>query len=446
MRIAVIGAGIAGITTAYELGRDGHDVVVFEQRESVAEEASFAHAGLLAAGLVSPAAAPGLRRWLFRGLWRHEAALRWNLSTDWSQYEWLWRWWRASQKPQTDDVRVMSTLAQLSQRRQATLVRELGLNHEQCRGVLVLLRSDEELKAAHQHAQLLRELGHAVEEISTGRCQEIEPGLGRQAALVGGLHLADDGVGNCREFAHQLRDIAVRRHGVRFRFGVTVRRLQSGPDGLELDTLASGRRSRSAHAAPDDFAATELLPDHTEQPFNAVVICTGAAAPTLAAQAGMRLPLRPVWGHAVTFALREDGAALRSAVVDASAGVTLTRLGRRLRVTGGFELGQARLPTTAHSTEREATLAPLYDAVDRWFPYAVERQSAQIWRGARPMLPEGPPIVGAAPQAGVWLNLGHGAHGWTLACGSARQLAEQMADRPCPIDPVPLSGQRWLKN
>ena len=78
MRIAVIGAGITGITTAFELAEDGHEVSVFDRNESIAAEASFATTGLIAPGCVSPAAAPGLRRWLLRGLYAHDAALRWR--------------------------------------------------------------------------------------------------------------------------------------------------------------------------------------------------------------------------------------------------------------------------------------------------------------------------------------------------------------------------------
>jgi len=60
MRVAVIGAGIIGITTAWELARDGHEVTVFERRGAAAEESSFANAGVVAPGYVTPWAAPGM--------------------------------------------------------------------------------------------------------------------------------------------------------------------------------------------------------------------------------------------------------------------------------------------------------------------------------------------------------------------------------------------------
>ena len=62
MKIAIVGAGIVGVTTAYELAADGHEVTVFERRGTAAEETSFANAGLVAPGYVTPWAAPGMPR------------------------------------------------------------------------------------------------------------------------------------------------------------------------------------------------------------------------------------------------------------------------------------------------------------------------------------------------------------------------------------------------
>jgi D-amino-acid dehydrogenase len=456
VRVAVIGAGVAGITSAYELAADGHEVTVFERHLAIAEEASFAHAGLISAGLVSPAAAPGMRHWLLKGLLPGGrgagTALHWEPAADAGLYRWLWRWWRASRAPQTEDLRAMIGLARLSRQRLDQLTGALALRHEQSSGVLVLLRSDRQLVAAEPQARLMRELGLRCESASVARCLEIEPGLNPEARFSGGLHLPDDGVGNCREFVQQLRDAAIATRRVEFALETAVTGLRRQGHGVALRTEAAlapetAREHQTLGAAPagrrhDGFAHTvPMLPRPAAHHFDAVVLCTGAAPPALAQQAGLRLPLRAVWGHAATFTLREDGEALRSAVVDVGSGVTLTRLGRRLRVTGGFRLGAGA--ASAGTRRDEIALAPLYDTVDRWLPFAVERQGAQHWQGARPMLPEGPPVIGPAPMPGVWLNLGHGAHGWTLACGSARLLADRIGGKTPCLDPAPFDGRRW---
>ena len=76
MRVAVIGAGIIGVTTAYELCADGHEVTVFERRGSVAAETSFANAGVIAPGYVTPWAAPGMPAKVLRYLASKHAPVR----------------------------------------------------------------------------------------------------------------------------------------------------------------------------------------------------------------------------------------------------------------------------------------------------------------------------------------------------------------------------------
>src|SRR6185437_9396959 len=95
MRVAVIGAGVIGVTTAYELGSDGHEVTVFERHGTVAAESSFANAGLVAPGYVSPWAAPGMPAKVLSHLGRAHAPVRLGRHFDASTVGWIWRWWRA---------------------------------------------------------------------------------------------------------------------------------------------------------------------------------------------------------------------------------------------------------------------------------------------------------------------------------------------------------------
>ncbi len=431
MRVAVIGAGVAGMASACELALQGHEVTVYDRHDGVAEAASFAHANLLTPGLVSPAAAPGLRRWLWRGLRHHTAALRWHPLQSSEAYRWLWRWWRASRRGHGEDVRAMTELALLSTKRLDELSRQLGLETERSAGVLVLLRHASELAPTHRHAQMLRELGWTARELSPEQCREVEPHLG-PGALAGGLLLPDDAVGNCRLWIQRLRDVLVRDHGVQMQLGTEVRAIapQGPASGVEL-TVAARPGSR---VQKDLEGARE--PRRVRH--DAVVLCGGADTGLLA-EVGADIPLMAVWGQSLTLRLRPDSLALQSAVIDARAGVTLTRLGERVRVTGGYTLG----PRGASVSED--ALRPLYGALDRWFGHATERGSPLIWQGARPMLPDGPPVIGAAPMPGVWLNVGHGAHGWTLACGGARLLAQQISGQSASVDPVPFALSRWQR-
>ena len=91
MKIAVIGAGIIGVTTAYELARDGHEVTVLERRSAAAEETSFANAGVVAPGYVTPWAAPGMPSKVFQHLFSRHAPVKVGLPLSASELTWMWK-------------------------------------------------------------------------------------------------------------------------------------------------------------------------------------------------------------------------------------------------------------------------------------------------------------------------------------------------------------------
>jgi len=165
--------------------------------------------------------------------------------------------------------------------------------------------------------------------------------------------------------------------------------------------------------------------------FDAVVVCAALGSATLLKPLGVRLPLQPVYGYSVTAPLRHDEQHLhlepRAALMDERYKVAISRLGNRVRVAGSAEIGGAA------DKHNEAAQLTLDKVLDDWFPGVTRRSQAQRWKGARPMLPDGPPVLGPSGAEGVWLNLGHGGSGWALSCGSARLLADSVAGRPTPI-------------
>jgi D-amino-acid dehydrogenase len=422
MRVAVVGAGIVGVTTAYELAADGHQVTVFERRASVAEETSFANAGVIAPGYVTPWAAPGMPVKVLRHLLSRHAPVRLSRPMASGQLRWLWRWWRACSAPSYQANRSrMHRLARYSQQRLAHLTQALHLDYEQARGYLVLLRTPREVAQSRASLKLLAELGVTFHLVDGARARVLEPGLNPETSLQAAVHLPQDEVGNCRQFAHLLR-IEAQRLGAEFRFQRTVLGLSAGP----------GPRLR--HRATDGQGASE------EDKFDAIVVCAALGAIGLLTPLGCRLPLLAAHGYSITAPLRRhDGHAApgpRAAVMDEKYKVAISRLGQRVRVAGSAELGG---PPERHHA---AMLATLYKVLDDWFPGAAQMSQAQVWKGARPMLPDGPPVLGRSGADGIWLNLGHGSSGWALSCGSARVLADLLAARPAAIDLEGLGVER----
>ena len=436
MRVAVIGAGVIGVTTAYELGADGHEVTVFERRGTVAAESSFANAGLVAPGYVSPWSAPGMPGKVIAHLWSEHSPVRFGGRPDLATIGWMWRWWRAC-KPATYRANRarMHRLADYSRGRLHELTARLHLDFERAQGFLVLLRSRHDLALAEPGIRALAELGAAPQVLDAAACRQIEPGLNPETALHAGVYSKDDEVGNCREFTHLLRKEAA-RGGVRFRFGLQVERITAGarPRLVVARTPRDRRDEAPSDARPggSDWSSTEPEEEIAgEVDFDAVVVCAALGSATLLKPLGVRLPLQPVYGYSVTAPLRHDEQHLhlepRAALMDERYKVAISRLGNRVRVAGSAEIGGTA------DKHNEAAQLTLDKVLDDWFPGVTRRSQAQRWKGARPMLPDGPPVLGPSGAEGVWLNLGHGGSGWALSCGSARLLADSVAGRPTPI-------------
>jgi len=440
VRVAVVGAGIVGVTTAWELAASGHEVTVYERHGSVAEETSFANAGMVAPGYVTPWAAPGMPGKVLKQLGSAHAAVRLHANVD---IGWAWRFWRACRKRTYQSNRLrMQRLATYSRDRLRGLTDALRLDYERRHGFLVLLRTQKEFAQAEPGLESLAALGTRFEMLDGARCRAIEPGLCEATPLHGGIHLPDEDVGNCRQFALLLRRQAT-RNGVRFRFCTEVTRLRGGiqpsvesrPVALPAPWTASRPSSRDATSQPtgDDFALTRPEPTGPlQETFDAVVVCAALGAPALLRPLGVRLPLQPVYGYSVTAPLRPEEQLLvegpRAALMDERYKVAISRLGSRVRVAGSAEIGGRR------DRHHPGAIATLYRVLADWFPGVALLGQAQHWKGARPMLPDGPPVLGASGVEGIWLNLGHGSSGWALACGSARIVADAIDGRRPEID------------
>jgi D-amino-acid dehydrogenase len=447
MKVAVIGAGIIGVTTAYELSADGHRVTVFERCGTVAAETSFANAGVIAPGYVTPWASPGMPGTVLGHLFsRHTPVRLRGLGP--GTLPWLWQWWRACRLRTYQDNRLrMQRLATYSRGRLHELTGALKLDYERSSGYLVLLRGEKELALAQAGLASLTELQTRYSIVDADRCRMIEPRLNPDTELHAGIHLPDDEVGNCREFAHLLRH-ETQRMGARFRFHTTVRRILPGPTP-QLEYV---------YAPPDDstvltmtvdsladktFRDTQPLPflELTES-FDAIVVCAALGAPALLRPHGLSLPLEAVHGYSITAPLRHHEShpelGPRSGLMDERYKVAISRLGSRVRVAGSAEIGGS----LGHLND--SALATLYKVLHDWFPGVARLSQAQRWKGARPMLPDGPPVLGRCGIEGVWLNLGHGSSGWALSCGSARVLADAIAGRKPAIDIEGLGVERLV--
>lgn len=414
MKIAVIGAGIIGVTTAYELACDGHQVTVIERRGAAAEEASFANAGLVAPGYVTPWAAPGMPLKVIGHLFSRYAPVKVGLPLSGRELLWIWKWYRACRLDTYLAHRAqLQRLAFYSRERLHHITANLNLDYERSDGYMVLLRSQRDSQLVQPGLQVLREAGVSFKEIGPIEARKIETGMNPDMDFFGAIYLPDDEVGNCRQFALMLKTEAQRR-GVEFAFNTTVTSVASGNGAL-----------------------VGIAGEQAPRQFDAVVLCAGLDSVRLLRPLGLKVPLAGVHGYSISAAIREPLNAPASAVMDERYKVAISRLGNRVRVAGSAELGGYV------DRKRASSLQTLYKVLRDWFPGAANLSgSVQEWKGARPMLPDGPPFVGESGIAGLWLNLGHGSSGWALSCGSARILADLMRGKTPDLDASAFGAHR----
>lgn len=421
MRIAIVGAGIIGVTTAYELAIDGHEVVVFERHGAAALGSSFANAGVVAPGYVTPWAAPGMPGKVARYLFSRHAPVRVSWPVGLDEIRWMSQWRDACRLETYLANRArMQRLAFYSRGRLREITEHLQLEYDRADGYMVLLRAEKDRLLVQPGLQVLRDAGVKFREIGADEVRKLEPAINPDTKFLGAVHLPDDEVGNCRQFALLLKNEA-QALGVHFEFNATV---------YPLDPADPTR----LRAIQPDMGKPQ------EGRFDAVIVCGGLESAALLRPLGLRIPLVAVHGYSISAPIREPLNAPRSGLMDERYKVAISRLGNRVRVAGSAEIGGAP------DRKRASAIQTLYKVLHDWFPGAAQLANTgaavQEWKGARPMLPDGPPLIGATGIPGVWINLGHGSSGWALSCGSARIVADLMAGRPPEVDIEGLGVER----
>jgi D-amino-acid dehydrogenase len=422
MRVVVIGAGVVGLASAWYLVHDGHDVTIVDGREGVAQGTSFANGAQLSYSYVAPLAGPGVLPKIPPWLLRRDSPLRFYPAFDPQQWRWLFAFVRACNARQSElTTRRLLTLAYDSRRRMHEFVARHPLDFGYAQnGKLVAHTSRDGFAAARKLVDFQRSLGSAQQALDRDACIALEPSLAAPRsrlgrALVGGIHTPSEEVGDCYRFCVALADL-LRERGVHFRLGIRV-------DAL----VCEGKRI--VHAR---MPAGELEGD-------GFVLAAGSASVALARPLGLALPVYPLKGYSLT--LRVEGAAPAASITDFKRKVVYAPLagvdGAALRVAGMADIAgwsDRADPVRVAQLVAEARAA-FPDATD----YAAPLAAMRPWCGLRPATPKGTPVIGATRYANLFLNLGQGALGWTLALASGAMLADTVAGRPVA---VPVEGFR----
>lgn len=415
MKVIVLGAGIVGVTSAYQLVKAGHDVTVIDRQKGPALETSFANAGEVSFGYCSPWAAPGIPMKALKWLFMEHAPLILRPKIDAAMLCWMAKMLvNCTSERYAINKSRMLRLADYSRISLAALRKETGIEYdERMQGTLQLFRTQAQLDASAKDVKALAADGIPFEVLDRDGCVRAEPALAHvHNKIVGGLLTPKDETGDCFKFTNALANKA-EQLGVRFSWGTEVKKLD-----------VEGGRVWGVVTNWERLAA------------EAVVVALGSYSPLLLKRYGIKLPVYPVKGYSLTIPITDASRAPESTIMDETYKIAITRLGNRIRVGGMAEisgytndLGEARRRTLEHSV---MDLFPGGDA-----------GKATFWSGLRPMTPDGTPVIGPTEITGLFLNTGHGTLGWTMSSGSARVIADLVSRRKPEIDATDLAISRY---
>ncbi|MGH6909620.1 MAG: D-amino acid dehydrogenase [Phenylobacterium sp.] len=415
--IIVMGAGVIGVTTAYELAKRGHRVLVLDRQPGPALETSFANAGEISPGYASPWAGPGVPAKALKWLTMTHGPLRLRPRLD--PYMWLWMLDALSNcTPARYAVNkaAMIALARYSRARLQDLRAETGIAYDEAAlGALQLFRTSAQLAGAARDVAILRAEGMAYEVLDADACVAVEPGLaGATTGIAGGLRLVGDETGDCYLFTRRLAKRAAAL-GVTFAYGQTIQEIR-----VQRDRIVA-LRTQAGWIEGEHYIAA--LGSHTAPLLRRTVV---------------DLPVYPVKGYSLTLPVADAARAPVSTVMDETYKVAITRLGERIRVGGTAEI--SGFDTSLPDAPRQTLLKSLAEL----FPGAGDPAAAVYWSGLRPMTPDGPPIVGPTAIKNLHLNTGHGTLGWTMACGSAALIADMLSGVEPEVPAAPYALARFV--
>ncbi len=412
MKVVVLGAGVVGTASAWYLARAGHAVTVIDRQGAAGLETSLANGGQISVSHAEPWANPSAPGKILRWLGREDAPLLFRMRADARQWAWGLRFlveclpWRTRA-----NTREIFSLALYSRAELQRLRAETGIRYEhQTRGILHFYTDRKDFDRAVRHVQALRQHGSERQIKTPDECVAIEPALAHmRARLAGATFTASDESGDAHKFTQSLAALA-EGHGVRFRYGCSVERLET-----ERGRLASVIVHDVHDGAEESVTA------------DAYVMALGSYSPLLLDRVGVSIPVYPVKGYSITVPLEEGDEAPRVSLTDEAAKLVFTRLGEQLRVAGTAEL--AGYDTELRAERCESLLRRTFEL----FPRAGRAERAEHWTGLRPATPSNVPLIGRTRIPNLYLNTGHGTLGWTLACGSGRALADILCGkRPEP--------------
>lgn len=430
MKITILGAGIIGVSTAWHLLEQGHEVTVVERQPDAAMETSFANAAQISVSYCEPWANRDAPLKALKWMFSNDAPLLFRPKLDWQQWRWSLQFLgQCNDAAFERNVQQLVALGAYSHAALKDLVRATGIEYQRLEhGIAHYYTDQKSFDTAGDAAALMRKYGVSRQVVSRDELLRIEPAFQAFAhRIVGGTYTASDESGDARVFTQALAQ-RCRERGAEFLYNHEVMHLEK--TGNAINSIAVYAHC-TGPAGLNDSKSPPVLRHLKADHF--VVACGSYTAPLLRT-VGVDLPIYPGKGYSATFPILRPDAAPRVSTIDDEKKIAISRLGAQLRVAGTIEVGGYDL--TLDSAVARARCQMLSDRIEAVLPGVCDTRNAaqggtpQYWTGLRPATPTNIPYIGKTKVGKLWVNAGHGTLGWTHGAGSGKALAELLCGRP----------------
>lgn len=403
--IAVIGAGITGITTAYALLKRGFNVTIFERHRYPAMETSYANGGQLSASNAEVWNRPSTILHGLQWMFQQNAPLLFNPKPSWHKYSWIAEFIGEIRNYRKNTIETVRLSLDARKHLFAWAEAEQIQFDVEKRGILHLYRTKEEFDAAEESNQVLKRGGLERHPVNPNEIRVIEPAIAGK--FYAGLFTPGDATGDIHKFARGLA-AACDRLGAKILCDATVKSINIRPESAEVTCTLGGSSNNNS----ESIVFT----------FDAVIVCAGVESRKIAAAFGDRINIYPVKGYSITVHLdsnKSSSAAPKVSLLDDHRKIVTSRLGERFRVAGTAEFNGFNRDIRADRIE------PLVRWTQEHFP-GVQTDRIVPWSGLRPMTPNMLPRVGRGKRDRVYYNTGHGHLGWTMSAATAEIIAGEV--------------------
>ncbi len=409
--VVVIGAGVIGLSTAYALIKAGQQVTLLESATAVAMQTSYANGGQLSYRYVSPLADVGVPLQGLAWMGKSDSPLNLKLHACKQQLSWLAAFTlacnRKANKINGDNILRLSLLSQktMSTWRNSG---DIGSFAWQKTGKMIVYRDAKSFQKASasidtQFQQILN-----PQEISA-----LEPSLSHiEAQLKGAVYAPEDETADCYLFCCQLQKYLAQQPGFRLLNNHEVKGFKKHHDRIASVITGQG-----------EIACDE------------VVISAGNGSRKILHMLHMDAPILGLKGYSLSLPFPQEANIVPSiSVTDYGHKTVYAKLNDTLRIAAMVDIGYDQ------EGLRDCRIQALKKTVAQTFPKLTSVDDAMAWSGLRPSTPKGPPILGRSAIGNVWLNIGHGSLGFTLAAGSASVIAALICQKASPISLTGLTG------